>query len=98
MLFLTFTKFNILDNSVVLQMNINASIAHYDAAWKEDTDCGGYAAPPLPLYMEDTEVIHSDCKDTCYHLLKLYSNSSYRLDELLSSASSTCDPLDYHLR
>ena len=83
-------------------MNIATALARYDAAWKETMDCESYAAPPIPLYMEDCAAAgagDSDTiKDTCYHLIKLYCNSGYSLSELLSSASNTADPLDYHVR
>ena len=83
-------------------MNIATALARYDAAWKETMDCESYAAPPMPLYMEDCAAAGTgdsdSTKDTCYHLIKLYCNSGYSLSELLSSASNTADPLDYHVR
>lgn len=80
-------------------MNIASALARYDAAWNDSMDCESYAAPPLPLYMEDSPGTGDrDTKDTCYHLIKLYCNSGYSLNQLLSSASNTADPLDYHIR
>ena len=82
---------------VVLQLDINSALAHYDAAWRDD-ECETCAAPPYPMYMEETGDDDSKSKDTCYHLLKLYCNGGYSLDELLLTAGNTSDSLDYHMR
>ncbi|XP_067943917.1 nuclear pore complex protein Nup98-Nup96-like isoform X3 [Watersipora subatra] len=75
------------------KLSIPSAVARYDAAWNEEA----YAVPPRPLYMEEAGEDDSQSKDTCYHLLKLYCNSSYSLNQLLLSASYTSDPLDYHM-
>ncbi|KAF4798463.1 nuclear pore complex protein Nup98-Nup96 isoform X1 [Turdus rufiventris] len=36
-------------------------------------------------------------RDVCFHLLKLYSDRSYELDQLLDPRSVTSDPLDFRL-
>ncbi|NXS93869.1 NUP98 protein, partial [Jacana jacana] len=63
-----------------------------------------YACCPLPPYLEESGcVIEEDenagrpLRDVCFHLLKLYSDRLYELDQLLDPRSVTSDPLDYRL-
>lgn len=67
--------------------------------------------PPLPPYVEDSIIgaqldekknnlsqnrdIHFD---TCYHLIKLYCNSTYSFENVISPLSHTETQLDYRLR
>ncbi|NWY52916.1 NUP98 protein, partial [Chionis minor] len=67
-------------------------------------ECEKYACCPLPPYLEDSGcVIEEDdnagrpLRDVCFHLLKLYSDRHYDLDQLLDPRSVTSDPLDYRL-
>ncbi|NXE85473.1 NUP98 protein, partial [Cochlearius cochlearius] len=67
-------------------------------------ECERYACCPLPPYLEDSGcVIEEDdsagrpLRDVCFHLLKLYSDRRYHLDQLLDPRSVTSDPLDYRL-
>ncbi|NWY35561.1 NUP98 protein, partial [Pheucticus melanocephalus] len=68
------------------------------------SECEKYACCPLPTYLEDSGyVIEEDdnggrpLRDVCFHLLKLYSDRSYELDQLLDPRSVTSDPLDFRL-
>ncbi|NWW94157.1 NUP98 protein, partial [Rhynochetos jubatus] len=62
-----------------------------------------YACCPLPPYLEDSGAVVEDdnagrpLRDVCFHLLKLYSDRHYDLDQLLDPRSITSDPLDYRL-
>ena len=64
-----------------------------------------YAAPPKPCYatdrcaMADSENLEAQRqpKDICYHILKLYSKRSHRLERVLCPNTHTEDPLDYQL-
>lgn len=66
-----------------------------------------YSLPPYPPYidpfsmdqeMQDNSNENENVYDTCYHLLKLYCDRSYRLDKLLMPETYTTDHLDYRLR
>ncbi|NXO01677.1 NUP98 protein, partial [Rhinopomastus cyanomelas] len=63
-----------------------------------------YARCPLPPYLEDSgSPVAEDLdgrrplRDVCFHLLKLYSDRHYDLDQLLDPRSVTSDPLDCRL-
>ncbi|NXP54369.1 NUP98 protein, partial [Heliornis fulica] len=63
-----------------------------------------YACCPLPPYLEDSgSLVDEDdsagrpLRDVCFHLLKLYSDRHYDLDQLLDPRSVTPDPLDHRL-
>uniref|UniRef100_A0A6A7FXC8 Nuclear pore complex protein Nup98-Nup96 n=2 Tax=Hirondellea gigas TaxID=1518452 RepID=A0A6A7FXC8_9CRUS len=56
-----------------------------------------YCQEPLPQYLGEHTLPDSVSRvsyDICYHLLKLYTQPSYRLDQLLNPATNTPDPLD----
>ena len=56
-----------------------------------------YCMEPLPQYLALHTVPDSTSRmsyDTCYHLLKLFVDPSYRLDQLLNPVTNTPDPLD----
>ena len=46
---------------------------------------------------DPTEMEGSQPKDICYHLLKLYSERSHRLERTLCPNTHTSNPLDYAL-
>ncbi|NXN18036.1 NUP98 protein, partial [Indicator maculatus] len=63
-----------------------------------------YACCPLPPYLEDSGCVLEDedhggrpLRDVSFHLLKLYSDRHYDLDQLLDPRSVTSDPLDFRL-
>lgn len=67
-----------------------------------------YACPPLPPYVDELELLGLDEEmdeteskkplyDICFHLLKLYSDRHYTLQQLLDPSTVTADHLDYRL-
>ncbi|KAF2346684.1 Nuclear protein 96, partial [Trinorchestia longiramus] len=61
------------------------------------TPSSPYCQEPVPQYLADHTLPDSASRisfDICYHLLKLYTDSAYRLDQLLNPAAITPDPLD----
>ncbi|XP_033098502.1 nuclear pore complex protein Nup98-Nup96-like [Anneissia japonica] len=85
--------------------SISEALAEYEKGVKGNTDLGHYCNPPRPSYIEDKHsyVVDNteDCEDlvtdTCYHLLKIYSIKSHRMDSTLAPTSYTCYPMDYRL-
>ncbi|XP_066033346.1 nuclear pore complex protein Nup98-Nup96 isoform X2 [Chamaea fasciata] len=84
--------------------SISKALAMYESAFQNTSECEKYACCPLPPYLEDSGcVIEEDdnggrpLRDVCFHLLKLYSDRSYELDQLLDPRSVTSDPLDFRL-
>ncbi|XP_035757548.1 nuclear pore complex protein Nup98-Nup96 isoform X2 [Egretta garzetta] len=84
--------------------SISKALAMYESAFQNTPECERYACCPLPPYLEDSGcVIEEDdntgrpLRDVCFHLLKLYSDRHYHLDQLLDPRSVTSDPLDYRL-
>ncbi|NXI48323.1 NUP98 protein, partial [Galbula dea] len=84
--------------------SISAALAMYEAAFQNTPDKEKYACCPLPSYLEDSACGVDDddhtgrpLRDVCFHLLKLYSDRHYELDQLLDPRSVTSDPLDYRL-
>ncbi|KAM9299927.1 nuclear pore complex protein Nup98-Nup96 isoform 5-T5 [Morus bassanus] len=84
--------------------SISKALAMYESAFQNTPECEKYACCPLPPYLEDSGcVIEEDdnagrpLRDVCFHLLKLYSDRHYDLDQLLDPRSITSDPLDYRL-
>ncbi|CAH1777571.1 unnamed protein product [Owenia fusiformis] len=79
------------------------ALRQYDEAYQGQTALGDYAAPPLPPYLEDSDAMEiendkdREIRDTCYHLLKLYSDRSHPLEEILAPTTSTPNQLDYRL-
>ncbi|GAB1604620.1 nuclear pore complex protein Nup98-Nup96-like isoform X2 [Argonauta hians] len=76
----------------------------YDDAQTGSTSFGKYARPPVPPYLENNNNNNSDINcdtvkayDTCYHLLQLYANKAYQLEQTLSPAATTANHLDYRL-
>ncbi|NWI19266.1 NUP98 protein, partial [Crypturellus soui] len=84
--------------------SISKALAMYESAFQNTPECEKYACCPLPPYLEDSGcVLEEDdntgrpLRDVCFHLLKLYSDRHYELNQLLDPRSATCDPLDHRL-
>ncbi|NXC48597.1 NUP98 protein, partial [Penelope pileata] len=84
--------------------SISQALAMYESAFQNTAESEKYACCPLPPYLEDSGcVIEEDdnggrpLRDVCFHLLKLYSDRHYDLDQLLDPRSITSDPVDYRL-
>ncbi|XP_065279525.1 nuclear pore complex protein Nup98-Nup96 [Emys orbicularis] len=84
--------------------SISKALNMYEAAFQNTPECEKYACCPLPPYLEDSGcVLEEDdstkrpLRDVCFHLLKLYSDRCYDLNQLLDPRSITSDPLDYRL-
>ncbi|XP_060070181.1 nuclear pore complex protein Nup98-Nup96-like isoform X2 [Ylistrum balloti] len=83
---------------------IQQALEEYENGFQGATTYGRYCNPPLPPYLEMTSDLSTmgtednwETKDTCYHLLKLYSQRSHNLQPLLNPSSSTSSHLDYRL-
>ncbi|XP_021098891.1 nuclear pore complex protein Nup98-Nup96 isoform X5 [Heterocephalus glaber] len=84
--------------------SISRALNKYEEAFQNISSGEKYACPPLPSYLEgsgcmvqkekDSEI---PLRDVCFHLLKLYTNRKYDLDQLLEPRSVTANPLDYRL-
>uniref|UniRef100_A0A3B4CC02 Nuclear pore complex protein Nup98-Nup96 n=1 Tax=Pygocentrus nattereri TaxID=42514 RepID=A0A3B4CC02_PYGNA len=81
------------------------SLAKYEAAFQDGRK---YACAPFPPYVDDIELLglYEEMVDTeskkslydiCFHLLKLYSDKHYSLQQLLDPSTVTADQLDYRL-
>ncbi|NWX05403.1 NUP98 protein, partial [Caloenas nicobarica] len=84
--------------------SISKALAMYESAFQNTPECEKYACCPLPPYLEDSGCVIEDddnagrpLRDVCFHLLKLYSDRHYDLEQLLDPRSVTCDPLDHRL-
>ncbi|KAL7844543.1 hypothetical protein SRHO_G00230820 [Serrasalmus rhombeus] len=84
------------------------SLAKYEAAFQGLEDGRKYACAPFPPYVDDLELLglYEEMEDTeskkslydiCFHLLKLYSDKHYSLQQLLDPSTVTADQLDYRL-
>ncbi|XP_008302614.1 nuclear pore complex protein Nup98-Nup96 isoform X4 [Stegastes partitus] len=81
------------------------ALVKYEAAFQGSCDSGKYACAPLPPYLEadqpDLEEEDEESKrplyDICFHLLKLYSDRHYSLQQLLDPLTVTWERLDYRL-
>ncbi|XP_027129318.1 nuclear pore complex protein Nup98-Nup96 isoform X6 [Larimichthys crocea] len=82
------------------------ALAKYEAAFQGSCEGGKYACAPLPPYldheqpdMEEEEEQESKrpLHDLCFHLLKLYSDRHYSLQQLLDPLTVTWERLDYRL-
>ncbi|XP_054482857.1 nuclear pore complex protein Nup98-Nup96-like, partial [Anoplopoma fimbria] len=80
------------------------ALARYEAAFQGSCEGGKYACAPLPPYMEaehpdmeEEEESKRSLHDLCFHLLKLYSDRHYSLQQLLDPLTLTWDRLDYRL-
>nr|XP_040038082.1 nuclear pore complex protein Nup98-Nup96 isoform X3 [Gasterosteus aculeatus aculeatus] len=79
------------------------ALARYEAAFQGSPDGGKYACPPQPPYLEAEqpdmmeEEPERPLHDLCFHLLKLYSDRHYSLQQLLDPLTVTWQRLDYRL-
>ncbi|TSL04412.1 Nuclear pore complex protein Nup98-Nup96 [Bagarius yarrelli] len=84
------------------------ALAKYEAAFQGLEEGRKYACAPLPPYMDDDyeqeafeEMEDTESKkplyDICFHLLKLYSDKHYSLQQLLDPTTVTAEQLDYRL-
>ncbi|XP_070838851.1 nuclear pore complex protein Nup98-Nup96 isoform X2 [Chaetodon trifascialis] len=83
------------------------SLAKYEAAFQGSCEGGKYACAPLPPYLEaeqpdmedeeEEEESKRPLHDLCFHLLKLYSDRHYSLQQLLDPLTVTWERLDYRL-
>ncbi|KAK7077511.1 Nuclear pore complex protein Nup98-Nup96 [Halocaridina rubra] len=71
-------------------------LQEYDQAAGLKGDAPAYCAAPVPFYLSQ-HIIKDQLKvkfDVCYHLLKLFTDSTHRLESLLNPATITSDPVD----
>uniref|UniRef100_A0A667YSH9 Nuclear pore complex protein Nup98-Nup96 n=1 Tax=Myripristis murdjan TaxID=586833 RepID=A0A667YSH9_9TELE len=81
------------------------ALAKYEAAFQGSGEGGRYACAPLPHYLEQVEPLDEEEEqeprrplyDICFHLLKLYSDRHYGLQQLLDPLTVTWERLDYRL-
>uniref|UniRef100_A0A8C1EHK0 Nuclear pore complex protein Nup98-Nup96 n=1 Tax=Cyprinus carpio carpio TaxID=630221 RepID=A0A8C1EHK0_CYPCA len=84
------------------------ALAKYESAFQGSEEVKRYACPPLPPYVDELELLGLDEEmdeteskkplyDICFHLLKLYSDRHYTLQQLLDPSTVTADHLDYRL-
>ncbi|XP_041863790.1 nuclear pore complex protein Nup98-Nup96 [Melanotaenia boesemani] len=81
------------------------ALARYEAAFQGSAEGGKYACAPLPPYMESEQPEEEEEEeegkkplyDLCFHLLKLYSDRHYSLQQLLDPLTVTWQRLDYRL-
>lgn len=84
--------------------SISRALSMYEEAFQNTSEGDKYACSPLPSYLEGCGCVVEEEKDSrrplqdvCFHLLKLYSDRHYDLNQLLEPRSITADPLDYRL-
>ncbi|XP_077618314.1 nuclear pore complex protein Nup98-Nup96 [Crocuta crocuta] len=84
--------------------SISRALSMYEEAFQNSSEAESYACSPLPSYLEGSGYVIEEEKnsqrplqDVCFHLLKLYSDRHYDLNQLLEPRSVTADPLDYRL-
>jgi len=85
--------------------SIAKALEEYQNAYKGTSSYSAYAVRPRPYYAreksryleESEEETKSKPKDICFHLLKLFSKRSHRLEKVLCPDTYTSDPLDYQL-
>ncbi|XP_008584722.1 PREDICTED: nuclear pore complex protein Nup98-Nup96 isoform X3 [Galeopterus variegatus] len=84
--------------------SISRALSMYEEAFQNPSEGDRYACSPLPSYLEgsgyaveEEQDSQRPLQDVCFHLLKLYSDRHYELNQLLEPRSITADPLDYRL-
>ncbi|XP_057603918.1 nuclear pore complex protein Nup98-Nup96 isoform X6 [Hippopotamus amphibius kiboko] len=84
--------------------SISRALRMYEEAFQNTSEGDRYACCPLPSYLEgsgcdveEEQDSQRPLQDVCFHLLKLYSDRRYDLNQLLEPRSVTADPLDYRL-
>ncbi|XP_022600404.1 nuclear pore complex protein Nup98-Nup96 isoform X2 [Seriola dumerili] len=82
------------------------ALDRYEAAFQGSCEGGKYACAPMPPYLEaeqpdmdeeEEEESKRPLYDLCFHLLKLYSDRHYSLQQLLDPLTITWERLDYRL-
>uniref|UniRef100_A0A7N8Y0C4 Nuclear pore complex protein Nup98-Nup96 n=1 Tax=Mastacembelus armatus TaxID=205130 RepID=A0A7N8Y0C4_9TELE len=81
------------------------ALAEYETAFQGSCESGKYACAPVPPYLEVEQADMDDEEeepkrplyDLCFHLLKLYSDRHYSLQQLLDPLTVTWERLDYRL-
>ncbi|XP_036114957.1 nuclear pore complex protein Nup98-Nup96 isoform X4 [Molossus molossus] len=84
--------------------SISRALSMYEEAFQNTSESDRYACSPLPSYLEGSGYVVEEeqdsqrpLQDVCFHLLKLYSDRHYDLNQVLEPRSITADPLDYRL-
>lgn len=88
---------------------VSDAMSSYEDSFKGRTSTGIYATEPNPPYLARAQEMCSEedaeeetkpkaCRDTCYHLIKLFCKQSHRLETTLAPASYTKYQLDISLR
>uniref|UniRef100_A0A4W5NGM8 Nuclear pore complex protein Nup98-Nup96 n=1 Tax=Hucho hucho TaxID=62062 RepID=A0A4W5NGM8_9TELE len=84
--------------------SIAEALAKYEAAFQGSAEGQKYACAPLPPYLDQSvqpDMEEEESKrplyDICFHLLKLYSDRHYSLQQLLDPLAVTWERLDYRL-
>ncbi|CDQ66066.1 unnamed protein product [Oncorhynchus mykiss] len=84
--------------------SIAEALVKYEAAFQGSAEGQKYACAPLPPYLDQSDqpdMEEEESKrplyDICFHLLKLYSDRHYSLQQLLDPLAVTWDRLDYRL-
>ncbi|XP_017205442.1 nuclear pore complex protein Nup98-Nup96 isoform X15 [Oryctolagus cuniculus] len=84
--------------------SISRALSMYEEAFQNTSEGDRYACSPLPSYLEGSGCVVEEeqdsrrpLRDICFHILKLYSDRHYDLNQLLEPRSITADPLDYRL-
>ncbi|XP_061596390.1 nuclear pore complex protein Nup98-Nup96 isoform X2 [Cololabis saira] len=79
------------------------ALTKYEAAFQGSVEGGKYCCAPLPPYLQEEEPEDEEEEskrplfDLCFHLLKLYSDRHYSLQQLLDPLTVTWQRLDYRL-
>ena len=73
--------------------SVGDALHQFAAAWRGEGEHGAYCSAPRPEYCEG----EGEAADLCYLLVRLYTDRSTSLEQLLGPASHTPDPLDYRL-
>ncbi|XP_059611936.1 nuclear pore complex protein Nup98-Nup96 [Phlebotomus argentipes] len=74
--------------------SITDALLNYESAFTSED---GVAAAPRPPYTDYEVNSASPIQDMRYHLLKLYSKRSHRIETLLNPATHTADSMDFRL-
>uniref|UniRef100_A0A6Q2Y127 Nuclear pore complex protein Nup98-Nup96 n=1 Tax=Esox lucius TaxID=8010 RepID=A0A6Q2Y127_ESOLU len=85
--------------------SIADALAKYEVAFQGTDEGQKYACAPLPPYLDQSEQLDMEEEDEdkrplydiCFHLLKLYSDRHYSLQQLLDPLTVTHERLDYRL-
>ena len=81
-----------------LSSHLTDAMERYTHAFQEEDP--PYAPPPCPPHMErlsPSPNMSSTSFDTCYHLLRLYSQRNYPMEHILQPTASSPSSLDYRV-